>query len=608
MNKKLWGGFIGMLALSGCGGGGGSASVSNEPPASSSALLGGRLMEPVINGIEYRTATASGVTSSDGTFSYREGETISFYLGSTLIGDPILADSEVNFEQLFPSLASYNSFHDLKVLFSLPSSSTERLDFNRLHNSLVLLEAFDIDSDISNGVDFHAKIPELLRDVVFNVDGDLKVFVESDIPFRYFRELAQSESLIDAASITAPGMPLDAYYKSYLESRYFYLPVYVSSDIAADGVPERVDVYVYDSAGNKVRHASDISYDGNVGENLLGPVYKYNDFGKVLTVNDDLDADGINEFYAEYEYDLAGHLIQVRRDEDGDGVFDEVLEYSSNISVCRLNPEDFYSGGNVPSGCKYALDDEGKLVFIFSGSFPLQDIEYHSNSRISVIREYAVPGGAFTRLREFDDAGREILDERHSAFQYAPNGVRVQRWVREYDFSGNLVEYFYEDTGRINIHKIRVKYQYDGFGNLTAFDVDYYDDGVVGGRREYKYQENGLLEQEYWYELADGNGVRLDFPSYSVFYVYNEAGQVVEKYSEDHTYDVPDDPNGGKNLIFYEFDSQGNLINKRRGVEANSGFNHIESYQLEMTTWRAALELLYSANSYAKLPYEERNY
>ena len=75
--------FITITFIS-CGGGGGGGSSGSSTALG--ALNNGQFIDSAVEGLTYNTATQSGETTSTGLFSYRSGETISFYIGNILIG------------------------------------------------------------------------------------------------------------------------------------------------------------------------------------------------------------------------------------------------------------------------------------------------------------------------------------------------------------------------------------------------------------------------------------------------------------------------------------------------------------------------------------------
>ena len=69
--------FIFLLTACSSGGGGGG----------SNGLRTGRFVDGPVSGLYYETATQAGQTDAQGTFEYRSGETVRFYVGDILIGE-----------------------------------------------------------------------------------------------------------------------------------------------------------------------------------------------------------------------------------------------------------------------------------------------------------------------------------------------------------------------------------------------------------------------------------------------------------------------------------------------------------------------------------------
>jgi 5'-nucleotidase len=83
---QLIAGLAAALALQACGGGSSTPPVEQPPPPVGVEVKSGKL-EGGLQGIEYSTATQSGVTGSDGEFKFVEGETVSFKLGNLALGE-----------------------------------------------------------------------------------------------------------------------------------------------------------------------------------------------------------------------------------------------------------------------------------------------------------------------------------------------------------------------------------------------------------------------------------------------------------------------------------------------------------------------------------------
>lgn len=75
------------LFITGCGGGGGSSSSSI---ASNNT---GLFVDSRVSGLEYSAISKSGITDSNGYFTYRSGEEVTFKIGNIILGKAKLDDS-----------------------------------------------------------------------------------------------------------------------------------------------------------------------------------------------------------------------------------------------------------------------------------------------------------------------------------------------------------------------------------------------------------------------------------------------------------------------------------------------------------------------------------
>lgn len=75
------------FSLVACGGGGNGGDSGGTP--SGPSLQEGVFLDTAVEGIEYETATQSGVTDSNGTFKYHEGETITFSIADVVLGQAV---------------------------------------------------------------------------------------------------------------------------------------------------------------------------------------------------------------------------------------------------------------------------------------------------------------------------------------------------------------------------------------------------------------------------------------------------------------------------------------------------------------------------------------
>lgn len=64
-----------------------SSSSSDSVDAPTPTVMQGRFIDSAVQGLSYSTATRDGVTDAEGTFSYQEGEQVSFSVGGLVLGD-----------------------------------------------------------------------------------------------------------------------------------------------------------------------------------------------------------------------------------------------------------------------------------------------------------------------------------------------------------------------------------------------------------------------------------------------------------------------------------------------------------------------------------------
>jgi len=130
MSKKSFMTFyISLLSvlIASCGGGGGG-SDNNPPPATAET---GILLDSPVSGVNYQTATQSGVTDAQGQYSYIAGETVIFSIGDVV----------------FPSTQAAPVVTPLDMIGETDLTDTSVI------NILRLLQSLDIDGDPTNGIE-----------------------------------------------------------------------------------------------------------------------------------------------------------------------------------------------------------------------------------------------------------------------------------------------------------------------------------------------------------------------------------------------------------------------------------------------------------------------
>lgn len=117
-------------SLAACGGGGGSAPATSAPAPPPPVARSGVFVDNAVSGFRYATATYNGSTDQDGTFSYAEGESVTFSIGdidfSTVAGAPVLSPFDL--------------------------AGTADTSDTALINMARLLQTLDTDGDVDNGI------------------------------------------------------------------------------------------------------------------------------------------------------------------------------------------------------------------------------------------------------------------------------------------------------------------------------------------------------------------------------------------------------------------------------------------------------------------------
>lgn len=106
------------LGLSACGGGGGGS--SSDPVVETGIFVDSR-----VAGVNYRTETRSGVTTAQGEYNYVAGETVTFSIGSIILGSAA-ATGIVTPMSLVPGATDANNpfvTNIVKLLVSLDSDN-----------------------------------------------------------------------------------------------------------------------------------------------------------------------------------------------------------------------------------------------------------------------------------------------------------------------------------------------------------------------------------------------------------------------------------------------------------------------------------------------------
>jgi hypothetical protein len=125
---------VATLVLSGCGGGGGSDDDATNP---TNTTAQGRFIDAPVEGLSYTSGDITGVTDSNGTFTYEVGSTVVFRVSNIEIGSVMGAET-------------------ITPLDLVPNAADETDD--TVVNILRFLQSLDTDGDPENGVTISATV------------------------------------------------------------------------------------------------------------------------------------------------------------------------------------------------------------------------------------------------------------------------------------------------------------------------------------------------------------------------------------------------------------------------------------------------------------------
>ena len=602
---------ISLLGLIACGGGSSNGSRGDTPSAADGArnaaapvVQTGVLTEVVVAGLPYRTETQSGVTNALGEYSFLPGETVTFFIGEIPIGFPVRAQERLRILDLFPDIRLYRTFTDLKLLFSLIPSAPQRLAFNRFANTLFFLEAFDRDSDLSNGVEFVPGVQDLFSGIQMDLEVGIYLFSRHYPPLIYFRNRAYALDLVDNGAVRDTGMVLDEYYAAVGLVSGFYLPVAEFKDFQFDQIIDEATDYEYDDPGNIVRVFREYDFDPLTAVTWLAT---YDPFGNILSKALETVPIRVDDEFTEFEYDGAGNLIEIREDLDNDGVFERIQtrEYSFGDLNYEIRVSDSRSDDNAADSeftLAYQLDESGRLTELRRDDQLLASFTYFEGGKLESGSLFQDGGPDPVRVREFNQASQLV---RYS-FDIAERGEG--QWEFFYNSRGNILRKRFQGTSEdFLILRLLVEYEYNLSGNLVLYTVDFEEDGTVDRSREYVYDNDDRLIREVWFEHFAGEVQETAAQRVAVFevaYAYNEAGLLATKTRTDLLSGAPLLPATSSVAFNYGYDERGNLVSVQRDDLADGSVEFEKAFVLSRINWRAALQWIAQKSIYSKLPYE----
>jgi hypothetical protein len=522
--------------------------LSDEDPGYDSNPSSGRtgfLIDSAVSGLAYETPTHQGVTGLDGRFRYAKGETVSFMLGDTLLGE-VIGQPQVTPFDLAGSPVITQTVNILKAL------EDENSPFRGVVNIAVLLQSLDRDADPENGIRISPDVASLFHGVHLDFKQSWEAFLEG-FTLRHAIGQANSECFFSAAhGLTNPAFAVQHLYSTQGIDADTHALTLEQIDPEGDGLPNRSWNWQYDTNGNVI--STEIDDDGDGSPDFI-TTSQYDANGNLTRLERDPFEGIVN-----WQYDPFNNPTRVERDENRDGAPDQVWEANYNVDS-NVTRTDTHNDGGVNT-VRYLYTESGKLKKTESGSngdgIPSETESYFYDAKDNLVRREwdENADGILDRIESYEYDAREnlVLREEDVSADGIPNNV----WIWQYDNQDTLrVHEWWEDYGDDGMLDRATLDEYDDHGNRTRRIEDNNGDGVPEqiSLALYNYDADGKVLRVEFDENGDGTPDRIES------YEYDARGNVTRLEVGEGT------PENIVETIQYRYDAKGNQ------TEAESDFN-----------------------------------
>lgn len=504
-NRLFPPGILIPFLLTACGGGGGGHTDS------------------VVMGMTFTTATQSGTTDSDGRFTYKAGETITFSIGDIVIGETVAAKSDMTPVDLIPGVILYDKANQLIKMLNSSRLTPERLAFFKLTNTLVFLQSLDDDAFPGNGITIAAGIADLLTGVTLDFETDDEGRFKQGL--RVITNRAANNDILSSGAIKPRSYALDHFYGSQNISQGFFALSSNNTDSDNDGNFNVTRDITYDDNGNQLTY---ITKDA-AGAVTQSQINTYDENGKQLTLRVKDGAEAILTHSAA-SYDDNGNQLTRSFDRNRNGIFEQ----------------------------------EEITTFTYDTSGNQLTIDYESDGIINVVDTYDTNGNILTS---------GTADTVYFNYSYDANGNKL---IENYDSEGNgfdesdITTFTYDAKDNLltksNVFETNT-YTYDDNGNLLTYIQ--VANSIVTKSETNTYNANGKLLTSA--SLSETTTYTYDDNSNLLTYIRDESGTVTQ--NDTNTYDANDNlltSTGLSKTITYIYDDNNNRLTQSNDNDSDT--------------------------------------
>lgn len=474
--------------LTACGGGGGS---STTPPAGGQSIgsnsLTGRFIDGPVSGLRYSTPTSTGRTNANGEFTYRQGETVSFFVGDVLIGQTPGATTVTPFSLAgtTPPTATLDIVKTVRLVNTRRNfSNSTATPLETAANIAVFLQTVDDDGNPANGIQIPAALDGLTAGKSIDFSQTFGQF-QTDANVQSLLAAGRSAGLwAGSRTLKDPFLALDALY-----SGLGITPAIkrVTNRVTDNGRDSSVDItrtYSYDTQGR----VSSESVTNPAGQEVSRSTFAYDENGRKLNEQHDTNGDGNPDGVTTFFYDASGVLT--RSESSKSGAIDSVVNYSYDTSGRLKETQTRNASGTVISTSKYT---DGILT---EKQGPINNDNVLDKT-----------------THTYDDSGHLIS----TTFDLGSDGSADEIVAYTYDTNDNVVTQVHTRGGQI---VLSITHAYDANGNpvtsqfihpaLPASDYTY----------TYEYNDDGTLKT--WSSTRDNDSI--DSYNYEGTHTWASAG------------------------------------------------------------------------------------
>jgi hypothetical protein len=426
---------LALLLVAGCGSSGSGGSQATVELAS------GQILDSLIQGLDYRSTSRSGLTDAQGTFFHGAGETVTFSIGNLSIGStngkPIATIID-----LVDGATLVDRYDTVEYGTSVNSQ--------RVKNIARLLQSLDSDCNAINGIQITSQIRAEVSPRVIDFDQSSNAFGSDPVISDIFNRL-NSAGAFSGGCVGALKPETAAVEHLAKSARDTWRVASSTLDSDGDGTIDATNNFVRDARG-RIIEMSDYDYDMTIH-------WSYDDTNNTALIRRDDGRNGNIDYILRLTYDQNRNVVKEEHDSNADGVVDEVDTYErdqfgretthwwEHTNGQKYRYRTTYDGGNkvllqIDSGDTHDFVEQEEWIYA-AGKL----VEYIRTSLSTVDRYfYTYAGGNLVR-EDYDHEDDGIFD-RFTEYTYDANGNKLTTKAYDYREVGGVFSWVldFEET------------------------------------------------------------------------------------------------------------------------------------------------------------------